>query len=140
VYRILLAEDNPGDVLLLREALADSAITCDLMVADDGQKAIALLQTVATDTGPRPDLIILDVNLPKHNGGEVLAHVRSDAAFAEVPVLMLTSSASPADQATASRLGANLYIQKPSDLDAFLGLGRVIAGILTGRGSPPTRL
>jgi CheY-like chemotaxis protein len=131
VYRILLAEDNPGDVLLLREALAHSAVSCDLMVADDGQKAITLLQTVA-DTGPRPNLIILDVNLPKHNGGEVLAHIRGNATFAEVPVLMLTSSASPADQATASRLGANLYIQKPSDLDAFLGLGRVIAGILTG--------
>jgi CheY-like chemotaxis protein len=136
VYRILLAEDNPGDVLLLREALANSAITCDLMVADDGQKAIAMLRTVAADTGPRPDLIILDVNLPKHNGGEVLAHVRGDAAFAEVPVLMLTSSASPGDQATASRLGANLYIQKPSDLDAFLGLGRLIASILMERGGP----
>ena len=136
MYRILLAEDNPGDVLLLREALVNSAVICDLMVAEDGQKAIALLRTVAADTGLRPDLIILDVNLPKHNGGEVLAHVRGDSAFAEVPVLMLTSSASPADQATASRLGANLYIQKPSDLDAFLGLGRVIASILTERGGP----
>jgi chemotaxis family two-component system response regulator Rcp1 len=136
VYRILLAEDNPGDVLLLSEALAESAIICDFMVADDGQKAIALLQTVAADTDLRPHLIILDVNLPKHNGGEVLAHVRGDSAFAEVPVLMLTSSASPADQATASRLGANLYIQKPSDLDAFLGLGKVIASILTGHADP----
>ena len=108
MYRILLAEDNPGDVLLLREALANSALICELMIADDGQKAIALLQAVAADTGRRPDLIILDVNLPKHNGGEVLAYVRGDAAFAAVPVLMLTSSASPADQATASRLGANL--------------------------------
>jgi two-component system, chemotaxis family, response regulator Rcp1 len=133
VYRILLAEDNPGDVLLLREALADSAINCELMVAEDGQKAITLLQTLAADATRRPDLIILDVNLPKHNGGEVLAHVRGDAAFAEVPVLMLTSSASPADQATASRLGANLYIQKPSDLDAFLGLGKVISTILAHR-------
>jgi two-component system response regulator len=132
VYRILLAEDNPGDVLLLREALADSAINCELMVAEDGQKAIDLLQAVAADDR-LPDLIILDVNLPKHNGGEVLARVRGDAAFAEVPVLMLTSSASPADQATASRLGANLYIQKPSDLDAFLGLGKVISTILAHR-------
>ena len=131
MYRILLAEDNPGDVLLLRETLADSAIICELIVAEDGQKAITLLQTLATDATQRPDLIILDVNLPKHNGGEVLAHVRGDAAFADVPVLMLTSSASPTDQATASRLGANLYIQKPSDLDAFLGLGNVIRTILT---------
>ena len=81
----------------------------------------------------KPDLIILDVNLPKHNGGEVLAQVRGDPAFSLVPVLMLTSSASPADQATASRLGANLYIQKPSDLDAFLGLGKVIASLLADR-------
>ena len=123
-----MQQNGPGQ-LLLREALADSAIICDLMVAEDGQKAIALLQAVATD-GPRPDLIILDVNLPKRNGGEVLAHLRGDPAFAEVPILMLTSSASPADQATASRLGANLYIQKPSNLDAFLGLGKVIASIL----------
>ena len=130
MFRILLAEDNPGDVLLLREALANSAIICELMVAEDGQKAIELLQTVAADPTRLPDLIILDVNLPKHNGGEVLAHARGDAAFADVPVLMLTSSASPADQETASRLGANLYIQKPSDLDAFLGLGKVISTIL----------
>ncbi len=133
MYRILLAEDNPGDVLLLREALANSAIICELMVAEDGQKAIALLQAVAADVTRLPDLIILDVNLPKHNGGEVLAHVRGDPAFSLVPVLMLTSSASPADQATASRLGANLYIQKPSDLDAFLGLGKVIASLLADR-------
>jgi len=133
VYRILLAEDNPGDVLLLREALANSDINCELMVAEDGQKAIALLQAVAADVTRLPDLIILDVNLPKHNGGEVLAQVRGDPAFSLVPVLMLTSSASPADQATASRLGANLYIQKPSDLDAFLGLGKVIASLLADR-------
>ncbi len=133
MYRILLAEDNPGDVLLLREALANSAIICELMVAEDGQKAIALLQAVAADVTRLPDLIILDVNLPKHNGGEVLAQVRGDPAFSLVPVLMLTSSASPADQATASRLGANLYIQKPSDLDAFLGLGKVIASLLADR-------
>jgi CheY-like chemotaxis protein len=131
VFRILLAEDNPGDVLLLREALSNSALICELMVADDGQKAIALLQAVAADRTRLPDLVILDVNLPKHNGAEVLACVRADPAFAAVPVLMLTSSASPADQATASRLGANLYIQKPSDLDAFLSLGKVISTILT---------
>jgi chemotaxis family two-component system response regulator Rcp1 len=133
VYRILLAEDNPGDVLLLREALADSAINCDLRIADDGQKAVNMLDSIAAGNAWRPDLIILDVNLPKRTGGEILAHIRADPTFTEVPVLMLTSSASPADQATASRLGANLYVQKPSELDAFLELGKVIHTILTGQ-------
>src|SRR5690349_10850604 len=116
-FRIWLAEDNPGDVRLFREALNNRAFRCDLTVAEDGQKAIALVRRASEDlTSPRPDLIVLDVNLPRHSGDEVLRQIRSQAAFEGIPVIMLTSSASPADQVTAGALGANLYIQKPSDL------------------------
>jgi chemotaxis family two-component system response regulator Rcp1 len=132
-FRIWLAEDNPGDVRLFREALNNRAFRCELTVAEDGQKAIAMVRNALADqTAPRPDLIVLDVNLPRHNGDEVLRHIRSQSAFEGIPVIMLTSSASPADQVTAGALGANLYIQKPSDLEGLATIGRLIERLLKG--------
>jgi chemotaxis family two-component system response regulator Rcp1 len=131
VFEILLAEDNPGDVLLFREALISCDLPCNLVVAGDGQKAITLLGGEASATPAwRPHLIVLDVNLPKYNGDAVLRHVRSQPWLKEVPVVMLTSSASPADRAAAVELGANLYLQKSSDLDELFDIGRVIKEIL----------
>jgi len=129
LFRILLAEDNPGDVLLFRESLKNRAFGCELVVAEDGQQAITIVQAAANG-GPRPDLIVLDVNLPKHNGDEVLRHIRSKPALADVPVMMLTSSASPMDQATANGLGASLYLQKPSDLEELMEIGKIIEVLL----------
>ena len=114
-YRIWLAEDNPGDVRLFCESLKNQGVTFDLTVAEDGEKAIALVDSAAETS--QPDLIVLDVNLPRHNGDEVLRQIRSRKELRGTPVIMLTSSASPADQARAGGLGANLYIQKPSDLE-----------------------
>jgi CheY-like chemotaxis protein len=128
-FRILLAEDNPGDVLLFREALRNGDFRSEIVVAEDGQQAITLVESAANG-GPRPHLIVLDVNLPKHNGDEVLRHIRKEPALAGVPVMMLTSSASPADQETADRLGVDLYLQKPSDLEALLGMGKIIGNLL----------
>jgi chemotaxis family two-component system response regulator Rcp1 len=138
VYEILLAEDNPGDVLLFREALSSCQLKCNVVVAADGQKAIALLGDEAAGTPPegpgwRPDLIVLDVNLPKYNGDAVLSHVRRQPWLKGVPVLMLTSSASPADRAAAIDLGANLYLQKSSDLDELLDVGKIVEAILQRR-------
>jgi CheY-like chemotaxis protein len=131
VFEILLAEDNPGDVLLFREALNSRQLDYNVVVAPDGFKAIALLG--AGDSGVpawRPDLIVLDVNLPKHNGDAVLRHVRRQPWLEGVPVIMLTSSASPADRAVAIELGANLYLQKSSDLDELLEVGRIVEAFL----------
>jgi len=139
VFEILLAEDNPGDVLLFREALNSRQLSCNVVVAPDGQKAIALLGGPAEPSEPspepawRPHLIVLDVNLPKHNGDAVLRHVRRQPWLKGVPVIMLTSSASPVDRAEAISLGANLYLQKSSDLDELLEVGKIVEAVLSRR-------
>jgi CheY-like chemotaxis protein len=132
VFEILLAEDNPGDVLLFREALNSRQLACNVVVALDGQKAMALLggETGDAANGWQPHLIVLDVNLPKYNGDAVLRHVRRQPWLQGVPVIMLTSSASPADRAAAIELGANLYLQKSSDLDELLEVGKIVEAIL----------
>lgn len=131
MFEILLAEDNPGDVLLFREALNNCQLPCHLVVAGDGQKAIALLaEEGGSEPAWRPHLIVLDVNLPKHNGDAVLRFVRRQSWLKKVPVIMLTSSASPADRAAAIELGANLYLQKSSDLDELLEVGKIVEAVL----------
>ena len=139
MFEILLAEDNPGDVLLFREALKSRNLPCNVIVAPDGQKAIHLLSEPApkeSRTAWRPHLIVLDVNLPKHNGDAVLRHVRGQPWLTGVPVIMLTSSASPDDRAKALDLGASLYLQKSSDLDELLEVGRVVEGYLVKGPTP----
>jgi CheY-like chemotaxis protein len=135
VLEILLAEDNPGDVLLFREALNNQGLRCNLVVAADGQKAIALLGNEA-GSAYRPDLIVLDVNLPKDNGDAVLRYVRRQPRLAGVPVIMLTSSASPADRRAALDLGATLFLQKSSDLNELLQFGKIVAAVLAGADKP----
>jgi CheY-like chemotaxis protein len=133
VFEILLAEDNPGDVLLFREALNNCRLPCNVVVAVDGQKAMALLGGETGDAHRpswQPHLIVLDVNLPKYNGDMVLRHVRRQPWLQGVPVIMLTSSASPADRAVAIELGANLYLQKSSDLDELLEVGKIVEAML----------
>ena len=131
MYRILLAEDNPGDVLLFREALRVSKLAHELVVADDGEKALKLLEKAGTlGQIARPDLIVLDVNLPRHSGQEVLRWVRASPPLAGVPVIILTSSASPDDKTTATRLGADLYVQKSSDLDELFQIGHTVQDLL----------
>jgi len=128
VFEILLAEDNPGDVLLFREALNTQGVLCNLAVASDGRKAISLLESDSY----RPDLIVLDVNLPKDNGDAVLRHIRNQEWLKTVPVIMLTSSASPTDQASALAHGATLYLQKSSDLNELLDFGKTVQSVLSG--------
>lgn len=129
MFKILLAEDNPGDVRLFCEALDSRALAFELMVAKDGEQAIAMVQSASVG-GQKLDLIVLDVNLPRHKGDEVLRHVRAAPSLREVPVIVLTSSAAPADQATATWLGADLYISKPSDLEELLEVAKVIEDVL----------
>lgn len=136
MFEILLAEDNPGDVLLFREALNSCQLACHVVVAVDGQKAMALLGGETEGPSWQPHLIVLDVNLPKYNGDAVLRHVRRQPRLQGVPVIMLTSSASPADRAAAIELGANLYLQKSSDLDELLEVGKIVEAILARASEP----
>jgi CheY-like chemotaxis protein len=132
VFQILLAEDNPGDVLLFREALKSRQVPCDIVVAEDGQKAIALLGNGAIgEAGFCPHLIVLDINLPKYSGDVVLRHIRHQPALNGVPVIVLTSSPSPSDRSAALELGATLFLQKSSDLSELFDIGRIVEVVLS---------
>ncbi len=124
VFRILLAEDNPGDVLLFREALQSRGFPFELLVAENGQQAIEMVRNHVLD------LAVLDVNLPRHSGDEILRQIRLDPALSGLPVVMLTSSSWPADKKRAEELGATLFLQKPSALDELLDIAKIIEGVL----------
>jgi chemotaxis family two-component system response regulator Rcp1 len=118
---ILLVEDNPGDVRLTREALRESKMRNDLYVVGDGVEALAFLRREGKYAeSPRPDIILLDLNLPRKDGREVLAEVKADRNLMQIPVVVLTSSAAEADIARAYNLHANCYVTKPVDLEQFL--------------------
>ena len=119
--RILLVEDNPGDVDLTFEALQDAKIMNELHVARDGVEALAFLhRNDPFATAPRPDLILLDLNLPKKDGREVLAEIKSDVTLRIIPVVILTTSRADEDVLAAYNLHANCYITKPMDLEQFI--------------------
>jgi chemotaxis family two-component system response regulator Rcp1 len=118
---ILLVEDNPGDVDLAREALEDCKMHNRLHVVDDGEKAMAFLRRQDPYTEvPRPDLILLDLNLPRKDGREVLAEVKTDDDLKRIPVVILTTSRAEEDVLKSYNLHANCYITKPMNLDQFM--------------------
>lgn len=121
IVHILLVEDNEGDILLTTEALAESRINNRLSVVRDGAAAIDFLQNTARQNKQElPDLILLDVNLPKRNGHEVLSFIKNDESFKHIPVIILTTSSSEKDILTSYNNYANSYITKPIDVDNFL--------------------
>lgn len=129
--RIVLIEDNPGDVYLVRLALREAGLSADLLVLQDGAQAMALAGREAPYADvPVPDLILLDLNLPKRGGLEVLAALRSHSVYASVPVVVFSSSCSPAEQARVQELGAARFLAKPPDLDQFLAMGAVLKAML----------
>lgn len=118
---ILLVDDNPGDVRLTVEALRDSKIQNRLHIAKDGMEAIAFLRRKGEYTdAPHPDLILLDLNLPKMNGPEVLAEIKEDTALKHIPVVILTGSKEVEDITKTYNLHANCYVTKPIDLEQFI--------------------
>lgn len=124
---ILLVEDNPGDVRLTREALKDGKIVNNLHVAEDGVEALAFLRREGKySDAVRPELILLDLNLPKKDGREVLAEIKADKDLRRIPVVILTSSAAEQDIVKSYNLHANCYVTKPVDLDQFINVVKSI--------------
>lgn len=120
---ILLVEDNPGDVLLTREALDEGRVPSRVWVARDGVEAMALLRQQGDHAAaPRPDVILLDLNLPCKDGREVLAEIKADPDLRRIPVLILTTSKAEQDIRHAYDHHANSYLVKPADLEQFLAL------------------
>lgn len=124
---ILLVEDNPGDVRLAREALKESKVRNNIFVVEDGVEAMKFLRRQGKyEDKPRPDLILLDLNLPRKSGREVLAEVKSDDNLKRIPVCVLTVSRDEQDIIRAYNLHANCYITKPLDFEQFMNITKSI--------------
>jgi two-component system, chemotaxis family, response regulator Rcp1 len=120
---ILLVEDNPGDIRLMREALKANGTSESLSVVEDGEQALSFLtRKGAFANAPRPDLIFLDLNLPRKDGREVLAEIKASNDLRRIPVIVLTTSESDVDVKKAYELHANCYVKKPADLDEYLSV------------------
>ncbi|MFJ4787310.1 response regulator [Streptomyces sp. NPDC088794] len=124
---VLLVEDDPGDELMTREAFEDNKIGNTLHVVRDGEEALDFLYQRGDHTdAPRPGLILLDLNLPKYDGRQVLEKIKSDPELAHIPVVILTTSAAEEDILRSYKLHANAYVTKPVDLDQFIAAVRQI--------------
>ncbi len=129
LLHVLLVEDNPGDVLLVREGIRRCSATADVIVAYDGEQALRTLKEYNFE----PHLIILDLNLPKFSGFEILEGYRAEA---RPPVVVFTSSENPVDKQRAIELGANDYVVKPTDLDDYVNTVRDLVDLWTVKRSP----
>ena len=130
---ILLVEDNPGDVRLTQEALREGKVINNMNVVADGVEAIAYLRQIGRHTGaPRPDVILLDLNLPRKDGREVLAEIKEDPDLKRIPVVVITSSKSEEDVLRSYNLHANCYVTKPVDLDQFVAVVKSIEDFWMG--------
>ena len=128
---IVLVEDNPADVYLFRMALRNAGLDFELIVIEDGAEALAFARGEGKYAGAgTPDLAVLDLNLPKNGGVEVLKALRHNPHFSNVPIVVASSSASLRERTDAEKLGVNGYILKPADLDSFLHIGMILKEML----------
>jgi chemotaxis family two-component system response regulator Rcp1 len=124
---LFLVEDNPGDIRLAKEMFKEAKIKLNLTVAEDGEQAMDYLKKLCSDPRmPKPELIILDLNLPKKDGREVLAEIKNSEEMKCIPVIVLTSSTSSEDVSKAYGEHANCYIAKPVDLDEFARIIKIV--------------
>ena len=122
IFQILLAEDNPIDILVTKEAMESWQVKFQLHVVEDGQEAVDfLLRRGIYDKVERPDVVLLDLNLPKKNGVEVLTHMRQDPDLSHVKVVVITTSGSESDLEMCRKLGVKIIITKPLDFEEYLG-------------------
>ena len=126
-FVVLIAEDNPTDVMIMREALEGAKVMVELHAVADGVEALEFLRRMGKYKAmPRPDLILLDLNMPRKNGHEVLAEVKGNLEFRKIPVVMLTTSEAEDDVAKAYANNVNCYIRKPVDFENFVQVVRSI--------------
>lgn len=118
--RLVVVEDNLPDVLLIGECLAGISVPFEIVHFEDGEQAIEGLRAAAVNEGVRPDMIVLDLNMPKVNGLQVLRAIKEEGVLSGVPVVVLTSSAAPEEREEAEQIGANRFLQKPFDFYEFL--------------------
>lgn len=131
--QIVLAEDNPADVGLVLEAFREHQVHCTLRVLSDGQQVLAFIDSLESNNHlPCPDLLLLDLSLPKHDGREVLSYLRASERCGRTPVVVMTSSDWIEDRRTAEKHAAVHYFRKPSSLDEFLQLGTIVKDVITG--------
>ena len=133
LIEVLLVEDDPGDVVLIQEAFADNKVGNRLSVVGDGVEAMAFLRREGRyAVAPRPDLVLLDLNLPRKNGREVLAEIKGDPELSIIPVIVLTTSEAEEDIVRSYSLHANAYITKPVDFERFAGVVHQIDEFFVG--------
>ncbi len=133
-FDILVIEDNPADVQLLRLALNETGLAYELTVIDDGAEALRYVHREGKYAAmPKPDLVVLDLNLPKKSGMEVLAALRGNKELSNTPVAVVTSSAAPLERAQVEGLRVERFITKPPDLDDFLRIGAMLIEVLLER-------
>lgn len=129
--RILIAEDNDADVFLVRTSLEEAGFVFDLRVASDGEEVLRLVdQADASSGGWCPEIIILDLNLPRYSGEEILYRFHGSPRFRGVPVIVFTSSDSPRDREGAAKLGVTEYFRKPQHFEEFMELGKIVKRVL----------
>jgi two-component system, chemotaxis family, response regulator Rcp1 len=120
-FEVLLVEDNPGDVFLTQEAFREGQVRLRLSVVGDGEEALRYLRREGPfEDAPRPDLVLMDLNLPKKDGRELLAELKQDVDLRQIPVIILTTSESQQDVWRAYKLHANCYLTKPLEVDSFM--------------------
>jgi chemotaxis family two-component system response regulator Rcp1 len=137
-YRILIAEDNPADVYLINEALKRQLFAYRLETADNGEEMLNRIAKIDQDPSQScPDIFLLDLNLPRRSGDEILARIRKSSRCAHVPVIVITSSDSPQDRAKVRELGASFYFRKPADLERFMAIGGIVRQFLEGEARVP---
>lgn len=137
---ILLIEDAEPDVFLVREALKNAGLDFELNVLDDGEKAIDFIDELDRHRGTNcPQVVLLDLNLPRRSGDQILEHMRHSDRCKDIPVVIVTSSDSPRDKAEMSRLGATRYFRKPSRLDEFMRLGPLVRELVGNPAGPTAR-
>ncbi|HEX5228162.1 MAG TPA: response regulator [Bryobacteraceae bacterium] len=140
-YRIWIAEDNPADVYLIEEALRRHECAYGLAIAGNGEDMMNMIAQMEQDPSENcPDLFLIDLNLPRRSGAEILAKIRQCRRCGDVPAIVITSSDSPQDRAQARELGASYYFRKPADLEKFMAIGGVVRKFLESGadgGRPP---
>jgi DNA-binding response OmpR family regulator len=129
--RILLAEDSRDDLFLIQEALRSAQVDADIQIARDGDAAVKFFESADLDeNAPRPDLVLLDLNLPKRNGEQVLKHLRQSLRCRHAQVLIVSSSDQPRDRAAVAEMSVAGYFKKPSSFNDFMKLGPIVKALL----------